>query len=62
MGPYIVSDVFPYSAVKIQDLQSGAKFKVNAQMLTQFLELLSTKDVECLTLLESSSDDDVLLR
>jgi len=29
MGPYIVSHVFPYSAVEIQDLESGAKFKVN---------------------------------
>ena len=29
IGPYIVSHVFPYSAVKIQDPHSGATFKVN---------------------------------
>jgi len=29
MGSYIVSHVFSYGAVEMQDLDSGAKFKVN---------------------------------
>ena len=33
MGPYIVSHVFLYSVVKIQDPESGATFKVNGQRL-----------------------------
>ena len=37
-GPYIVSHVFPYGAVEIQDPQTGATFKVNSQRLKPFLE------------------------
>ena len=53
-GPYIVSRIFPYGAVEIQDPDSGATFKVNGQRLKQFLELLSKDDVECLILCEPS--------
>jgi len=53
-GPYIVSRVFPYGAVEIQDLDSGATFKVHGQRLKQFLELSSKEDVECLILREPS--------
>ena len=55
-GPYIVSHVFPYDVIEIQDQRSGAKFKVNGQRLKQFLELLSKEDVECLILHEPSPD------
>ena len=37
-GLYIVSRVFSYIAVEIQDPDSGATFKVNGQRLKQFLE------------------------
>jgi len=49
-GPYIVSRIFPYGAVEVQDPGSGATFKVNGQRLKQFLELPSKADVECLIL------------
>ena len=55
-GPYIVSCIFPYGVVKIQDPENGATFKVNNQRLKQFLELPSKEDVERLILRESSSD------
>ena len=54
-SPYIVSRVFPYGVVEIQDPDSGATFKVNGQRLKQFLELPSKEDVECLILREPSS-------
>ena len=53
-GPYIVSRIFPYGAVEIQDSDSGATFKVNGHRLKQFLELPSKEDVECLILREPS--------
>jgi len=53
-GPYIVSRIFRYGAVEIQDLDNGATFKVNGQRLKQFLELPSKADVECLILRELS--------
>jgi len=56
MGPYIVSHVFPYGAVEIQDPQSGATFKVNCQRLKPFLELPGQEDVGCLILHEPSHD------
>ena len=37
-SPYIVSHVFHYGAVEIQDPEIGAIFKVNGQRLKQFLE------------------------
>jgi len=49
-GPYIVSRIFPYGVVEIQDPDSGAAFKVNGERLKQFLELPSKEDVECLIL------------
>jgi len=55
-SPYIVSRVFPYGAVEIQDLESGATFKVNGQRLKQFLELPSKETVECLVLRDLSPD------
>ena len=56
MGPYIVSYVFLYGTVEIQDPESGITFKVNGQHLKQFLELLSKEDVKCMTLHELSPD------
>ena len=56
-GPYVVSHIFPCIVVEIQDLEIGAKFKVNAQRLKQFLKLPSTEDVECLILYELNSDE-----
>ena len=55
-GPYIVSHVFPYGAVGIQDPQSGVTFKVNGQCLKQILELPGQEDVKCLILNEPSHD------
>ena len=49
--------VFPYGAVKIQDPDTGAKFKVNGQRLKKFLEFPSPEDVECLILHEPSYED-----
>ena len=43
--------------MEIQDHESGAKFKVNNQILKQFLKLLSTEDVECLILHELVSGE-----
>jgi len=54
IGPYIVSQVFPYGVVEVQDPKSGATFKVSSQCLKQFLELRSLADVECLILREPS--------
>jgi len=56
MGPHIVSHVFPYGAVEIQDPQGGATFKVNGQHLKPFLELPSQEYVKCLILYEPSHD------
>ena len=56
MGPYIISHVFPYGVVEIQDSESGAKFKVNGQRLKKFLELPSKEDVECLILHKPNPD------
>jgi len=55
-GPYIISRVFSYGAVEIQDLESGATFNVNGQRLKLCLELPSKKDVECLILHKPSPD------
>jgi len=57
MGPYIVLHVFPYGVVEIQDLDTGAKFKVKGQRLKKFLEFPSPEDVECLKLHEPSCED-----
>jgi len=55
-GPYIVSHVFPYGAVEIQDPQSGTTFKVNGHHLKPFLELSGQDDVKCLILHEPIHD------
>jgi len=55
-GHYIVSRVFSYGAVEIQDPESGATFKVNDQHLKPFLELSRKEDMQCLILRESSPD------
>jgi len=47
-----VTRVFPYEAVKIQDLAIGAKQKVNDQRLKQFQGYPTEEDVECLILHE----------
>ena len=52
----LISCVFSYGAVEIQDPEGGATFKVNGQRLKQILELLSKEDVECLILRELSPD------
>ena len=57
MGPYIISSVFSYGAVEIQDPVSGATFKVNGPWLKQFLEMPSKEDVEGLMLHEPSSEE-----
>ena len=57
MGPYVISHVFLYGAIKIQDPESHAQFKVNGQRLKKFLALLSTEDVECLILHEPSVNE-----
>ena len=51
-GLFIVSHIFPYGVVDIQDPKTKAKFKVNGQRLKQFLELPSPKDMECLIFCE----------
>ena len=61
MGPYIVSHVFPYGAVEIQDPHSGATFKVNGQRLKQFQELSSQEDVECLILHKQSPESMIVV-
>ena len=53
MGSYLASHVFSYGAVKIQDPENSAKFKVNGHRLMQFLELPSIEGVECPILCES---------
>ena len=55
-GPFVVTHVLLYSVVKIQDLASGAKQKVQSQILKHFLELPTEEDVECLMLHEPPSD------
>ena len=52
MGPYIVSRIFPYGAIEIQDPEIGATFKVNGQHFKAFLELSSEENVECRILYE----------
>jgi len=42
---YIVLYVFPYVAVEILHLETGAKFKVKGYWLKYFLELQSPEDV-----------------
>ena len=54
--PYIVSHVFSYGAIEIQDPQSGAIFKVNGKRLKPFLELPGQEHVEYLILHEPSHD------
>ena len=53
-GSYVISHVFPYGAVQIQDLQTGALFKVSGQRLKPFLELPTPEDVKCLILHDPS--------
>ncbi|KAK4729605.1 hypothetical protein R3W88_022593 [Solanum pinnatisectum] len=36
-GPYIVTEVAPYGAIKIQHINGGAKFKVNGHRLKPYL-------------------------
>jgi len=55
--PYIALHFYPYGAVKIQDPDTGANFKVNHQRLKQFLELPRPENVECLILYEPSCED-----
>jgi len=56
VGRFVVTHVFSYGTVEIQDSVSGAKQKVNGQRLKQFLEFPIEEDVECLILYEPPSD------
>ena len=49
-GPYIVKEVFPHGAVQIENPSNGATFKVNGQRLKPFLELVTEKVGEAMTL------------
>jgi len=53
----MVSHVFSYGAVEIAYSNTGAKFKVNGQLLKIFLELPNVEDVECLILGEPICDE-----
>ena len=56
MRPFVVTHVFPYSVVEIQDRATSGKQKVNGQRLKQFLKLSIEEDVECLILHDLPSD------
>lgn len=38
IGPFVVTNIFPHSAVEIQNLDSGKVFKVNRHRLKLFYE------------------------
>ncbi|KAM2062320.1 hypothetical protein ACFX1T_047283 [Malus domestica] len=42
--PYVVKRVFPFGAVKVEDLMNGNVYKVNGQWLKPFLESIALQD------------------
>ena len=38
VGPFVVTNVFPYGAVQIQNLKTGHEFKVNRHRLKPYYE------------------------
>ena len=44
-GPFIVKVVYPYGAVKIENLETGKSFKVNGQRLKPFLEQFNLQEI-----------------
>ena len=38
IGPFVVTNVFPYGAVQIQSLKTGHEFKVNRHRLKPYYE------------------------
>jgi len=56
-GVFVVTHVFSYDAVEIQDPAIGGKQNVNSQRLKHFLKFPTEEDMECLMLYEPSHND-----
>ena len=52
LGPYFVTNVFPYGAVEITQEDTGRSFTVNGQRLKRYIEGLPTNAVDFITLHE----------
>ena len=50
--PFLVKEVFPHGAVKIENSSNGAVFKINSQRLKSFLELTKESIDEAIILYE----------
>ena len=50
IGPFVVTNVFPHSAVEIQSLVTSKVFKVNGHRLKSFYEGLQVENVAKLDL------------
>ena len=46
IGPFVVTNIFPYGAVQIQSLKTGHKFKVNGHRLKPYYETFEEHAVE----------------
>ena len=46
IGPFVVTNVFPYGAVQIQSLKTGHEFKVNGHRLKPYYEYFKEHVVE----------------
>ena len=57
IGPFVVTNVFPHSAVEIQSLATSKVFKVNGQRLKSFYEGLQVENVAKLDLEDSIYTD-----
>ncbi|KAM1453544.1 hypothetical protein PS2_003203 [Malus domestica] len=57
IGPFVVTNVFPYGAVQVQSLKTGHEFKVNGHRLKPYYDLFEEHVVEELPLYEVGSKE-----
>ena len=50
IGPFVVTNVFPYGAVQIQSLRNGQEFKVNGHRLKPYYANVEGQIVKDITL------------
>ncbi|CAN6549775.1 unnamed protein product [Malus baccata var. baccata] len=52
VGPFVITNIFPYGAVEIQSAKTGYMFKVNGHRLKPYYESFAEHDVEVVPLQE----------
>ncbi|XP_051136524.1 uncharacterized protein LOC127255175 [Andrographis paniculata] len=52
IGPFFITNMFPYGAIEIQSLSTKKRFVVNGHRLKPYYEGYQSKEVECVALFE----------